>query len=87
MGDDEGQGSLECCSPWGRKELDTTERLKNKAADGGKQWLLARGCVSEEIGVHRGWGFCRDEGLGGVGTRQEEILPLKQGLSLHAFQS
>ena len=23
-----GQGSLVCCSPWGRKELDTTERLK-----------------------------------------------------------
>ena len=23
----EGQGSLECCSPWGRKESDTTERL------------------------------------------------------------
>ena len=23
-GDDEGQGSLECCSPWGWKELDTT---------------------------------------------------------------
>ena len=22
----EGQGSLECCSPWGRKESDTTER-------------------------------------------------------------
>ena len=22
-----GQGSLACCSPWGRKELDTTERL------------------------------------------------------------
>ena len=21
----EGQGSLACCSPWGRKELDTTE--------------------------------------------------------------
>ena len=21
----EGQGSLVCCSPWGRKELDTTE--------------------------------------------------------------
>ena len=21
------QGSLECCSPWGRKESDTTERL------------------------------------------------------------
>ena len=23
MGDGEGQGSLACCSPWGRKELDT----------------------------------------------------------------
>ena len=25
--DSEGQGSLACCSPWGRKESDTTERL------------------------------------------------------------
>ena len=24
-GDREGQGSLECCSPWGHKESDTTE--------------------------------------------------------------
>ena len=23
----DGQGGLECCSSWGRKELDTTERL------------------------------------------------------------
>ena len=23
----DGQGSLAYCSPWGRKELDTTERL------------------------------------------------------------
>ena len=23
----EGQGSLACCSPWGRKESDMTERL------------------------------------------------------------
>ena len=28
-GDGEGQGSLECCSPWGRKELDMTEQLNN----------------------------------------------------------
>ena len=27
LGDGEGQGSLACCSPWGRKELDTTERM------------------------------------------------------------
>ena len=25
--DGEGQGSLVCCSPWGCKELDVTERL------------------------------------------------------------
>ena len=24
-GDCEGQGSLECCSPWSRKEWDTAE--------------------------------------------------------------
>ena len=28
-GGGEGQGSLVCCCPWGRKELDTTEWLKN----------------------------------------------------------
>ena len=28
-GDGEGQGSLVCCSPWGWKEWDTTERLNN----------------------------------------------------------
>ena len=27
--DGEGQGSLACCSPWGHKELDTTEWLNN----------------------------------------------------------
>ena len=25
----DGQGSLACCSPWDRKEPDTTERLNN----------------------------------------------------------
>ena len=29
-GDSEGQGTLACCSPWGHKESDTTERLNNK---------------------------------------------------------
>ena len=31
-GDSEGQGSLACCSPWGREESDTTERLNNQLA-------------------------------------------------------
>ena len=29
LGDSEGQSSLECCSPWGHKESDTTEPLNN----------------------------------------------------------
>ena len=31
QGDSKGQGSLACCSPWGRKESDMTDRLNNKA--------------------------------------------------------
>ena len=27
LGDGGGQGGLVCCDSWGRKELDTTERL------------------------------------------------------------
>ena len=27
LGVGDGQGSLACCSPWGCKELDTTERM------------------------------------------------------------
>ena len=29
LGDGKGQGILTCCSPWGHKESDTTEQLKN----------------------------------------------------------
>ena len=32
LGDREGQGSLACCSPWGHKELDTTEQLNHKTS-------------------------------------------------------
>ena len=28
LGVGDGQGTLACCSPWGRKESDTTERRK-----------------------------------------------------------
>ena len=30
LGDSEGQGSLACCSPWGCKVQDMTQRLNNK---------------------------------------------------------
>ena len=41
-GDSEGQGSLECCSPWGHKKLDTTEQL-NKESEGNKIQTYTKG--------------------------------------------
>ena len=38
LGDGEGQGGLECCSPWGCRESDMTVRLKNNNKD-----IAARG--------------------------------------------
>ena len=35
-GDSEAQGSLECCSPRGREESDTTERLSKIPSEGTK---------------------------------------------------
>ena len=32
LGDNGGQGSLACCSPWGRRESDLTERLNDNKA-------------------------------------------------------
>ena len=40
LGDSEGQGSLVCCRPWDRKELDTTERLNNN--DIYTQWNITQ---------------------------------------------
>ena len=42
LGDGEGQGGLACCGPWGRRELDTTERLKSAVETGeeGEDWSL-----------------------------------------------
>ena len=31
LGDGEGHGILECCSPWCHKESDTPEQLRNKS--------------------------------------------------------
>ena len=41
-GDSEGQGSLVCCSPWGGKESDTTEQLKNnnRPLEGRESYLV-----------------------------------------------
>ena len=39
LGDGEGQGSLACCSPWGHKESDMTQLMKNAKVRG---WIEAR---------------------------------------------
>ena len=37
--DGEGQRSLACCSPWGSKESDTTERLNNSVSQGERKLI------------------------------------------------
>ena len=39
LGDD-GQRSLVCCSPWGRKETNTTEPLSNNNAEAANICLM-----------------------------------------------
>ena len=39
-GDREGQGSLVCCGPRGRRESDMTEQLKNNNKEGRHKRLL-----------------------------------------------
>ena len=38
LGAGEGQRSLVCCSPWGHRELDTTERLNDRHCAYGETW-------------------------------------------------
>ena len=39
----DGQGSLECCSPWGCKESDMTEQLNNnRIKNGFPQWFRSK---------------------------------------------
>ena len=44
LGDNEGQGNLACCSPWGHKESDRTERPNNHPmGNKGREALLKEG--------------------------------------------
>ena len=66
LGDAEGQGSLGCCSPWGHKESDTTQRLNNKPQQSNilktiwqgrshrvKSWTNSVRCASSTESVQR----------------------------------
>ena len=61
-GDRRGQRSLVCCSPWGRREWDTTEQLNNKR-ENEAHWYFPGGPVVKIPYFHRkqqgsvpGWG-------------------------------
>ena len=54
-GDDEGQGTLVCCSPWGCKELDT--QLRDWTTTGGKDLREIR-IISETSLVTQWWRIC-----------------------------
>ena len=56
QGDGEGQGSLACCSPGGRKESDTTERLNNSSNSGFFLTLSSRYIIHDHI--RDSWGNC-----------------------------
>ena len=47
----QGQGSLACCSPWGRRELDTAEQLNNKPRS---QWYFVT-VASTDSDTQKNW--------------------------------
>ena len=56
-GDGDGQRSLVCCSLWGHKESDTTERLSNKGL--GAQEQKKRGVFMTRVSFSL-WGKAKD---------------------------
>ena len=46
----DGQGSLVCCSPWGLKELNTTEQLNGKMSWDEDMKILQ--CDAEELDLY-----------------------------------
>ena len=46
--DSDGQGSLVCCSPWGCKESDTTERVSNNKGASRMTFLQE---LREQVGI------------------------------------
>ena len=75
-----GQGRLAGLSPWGHKELDTTERLSTRAArKGQKREVLPLGPPS--VQAEEGWGggtapppTRRAQRARGAGAQRQELL-------------
>ena len=55
LGVGDGQGGLACCSSWGRKESDTTERLNGTEP----VFLCEKFHGQKNLGVYSPWG-CKE---------------------------
>ena len=77
LGDVEGQGSLACCSPWGRRESDTTERLTEQ-----QRWLQLESSLMFVVKKKKKgtvtWG-----GRGSFAERVTERQYVQQSIFLH----
>ena len=60
LGDREGQGNLECCSPWGHKGSDTTEQLSNNRTGTRRETAHGAGTRSRHTGQAHGAGTWRE---------------------------
>ena len=80
-GNDEGQGSLGCCNPWGCKESDTTEWLNNNKL-GGSFWLYSTihgsGSIPSKQRERHSNELYKVEDLGG--NKGKEVIPAKTEL-------
>ena len=45
LGDSKGQESLACCSPWGRRELNTSYRLNSNSVERMERQMLSTLCL------------------------------------------
>ena len=67
-GKSEGRRSLACCSPWGHRESDTSERLSNNDSDVSATWGQSQGSLEEatcdETESARQVKVCQAEGEG-----------------------
>ena len=90
-GDSEGQGSLACCSLWGRKELDTTERMSNRessSATSFTQCLLSDRVLRRKETSHRSfegeilvsWKPCENPDRGGPWKEKRWTFKEEEGL-------
>ena len=76
--DNEGQGSLACCSPWGHKQSDVTEQLNWTEMLAGKPGSLLLPPVSADSGFT--WGSWRfdDTGSSSCSLQQVHLTDLLQ---------